>query len=166
MTKAHLIRTALLSGLLGALAGTGCVERKLTIASDPPGALAYVNDVEVGRTPVTIPFQWYGDYDIRLRLDSMQGPPEAPTTVQYELHTHRRATAPWFQWLGVDLVAEITPMDFKDEKIWAFDIPRVPQESDQQLIKNAKVLQAQLSAPTNIKRNPAPAPTTTAPAPK
>lgn len=164
MIKAHLIRTALFAASLAALAATGCVERKLTIASDPPGALTYVNDVEVGRTPVTIPFQWYGDYDIRFRLERTEGPPAQPTSAQYELHTHRRATAPWFQWLGVDLFAEITPFEFKDEKVWGFNLPKVPQESDEQLIKNAKALQAELTKPTNIKRN-APPPTT-APAPQ
>lgn len=153
------VQRVVLAGLLaGVAAGSaGCVERKLTIASDPPGALAWVNDVEVGHTPVTIPFQWYGDYDVRLRLDRMEtpttGPTTQPVTVQYELHTHRRAYAPWYQWLGVDLFAEMIPVDFKDEKVWGFNVPAVPQESDEELARNAKALQAQLSTPIALERN-------------
>ena len=43
-------------------AGGGCVEREMTLTTDPPGALVYVSDKEIGRTPVTQPFLWYGDY--------------------------------------------------------------------------------------------------------
>ncbi len=45
---------------------TGCVERLITVKSTPAGALVYLNDEEVGRTPVTVPFKFYGTYDVRL----------------------------------------------------------------------------------------------------
>lgn len=45
---------------------TGCVERLITVRSQPPGSLVYLNDEEVGRTPVTVPFKFYGTYDVRL----------------------------------------------------------------------------------------------------
>lgn len=48
---------------------SGCVERKITVISNPEGALLTLNDVEVGRTPVTVPFTWYGDYDVQIRAD-------------------------------------------------------------------------------------------------
>ena len=34
---------------------TGCVQRTITVNSDPQGALVYLNDIEIGRTPVTVP---------------------------------------------------------------------------------------------------------------
>ncbi|MGZ3388170.1 MAG: PEGA domain-containing protein, partial [Isosphaeraceae bacterium] len=46
----------------------GCVEQTMTIQSDPPGALVYMNDQELGRTPLTKDFTWYGDYDVQVRL--------------------------------------------------------------------------------------------------
>src|SRR6202000_2421377 len=52
---------------------SGCVERKITIGSAPAGAIVTLNDEEVGRTPVTVPFTWYGDYDIVLRLEKNVG---------------------------------------------------------------------------------------------
>jgi len=48
---------------------TGCVERLITVKSTPAGALVYLNDEEVGRTPVTVPFKFYGVYDVRLEHD-------------------------------------------------------------------------------------------------
>ncbi|HQI29243.1 MAG TPA: PEGA domain-containing protein, partial [Sedimentisphaerales bacterium] len=41
---------------------TGCVERRLTIYTEPPGAIVTLNDQEIGVSPVTVPFNWYGDY--------------------------------------------------------------------------------------------------------
>ena len=49
--------------LLMCLAG-GCVERELVVESDPDGALVYMNDQELGRTPIRRDFQWYGTYDV------------------------------------------------------------------------------------------------------
>lgn len=52
--------------VLFAPALTGCVERLITVRSQPPGALVHLNDEEIGRTPVTVPFKFYGTYDVRL----------------------------------------------------------------------------------------------------
>ena len=165
----------LLAGAAAALGSAGCVERRITIGSNPPGALAYVNDVEVGRTPVTFPFTWYGDYDIRLRYETNSGTPEEPVLRQYYLHTHKRATAPFYQWLGIDLLAELSPFEFKDEKVWAFNVPEVKAVEDADLIARAKELQARMGAPIGFDKQkvkgsapaPATAPaTTTAPKPR
>lgn len=51
------------------LASVGCVERTITITSEPSGALVHLNDEEVGRTPLTVPFTFYGVYDVRLEMD-------------------------------------------------------------------------------------------------
>ncbi len=60
----HLL--AILSVIAIPLLCTGCIERLITVSSQPPGALVYLNDEEVGRTPVTVPFRFYGVYDVRL----------------------------------------------------------------------------------------------------
>ncbi|MFB3120043.1 MAG: PEGA domain-containing protein [Stenotrophomonas maltophilia] len=38
------------------------------ITSEPPGALVWLNDREIGRTPVDVDFEFYGRYDVRLHL--------------------------------------------------------------------------------------------------
>ena len=34
---------------------TGCVRRRLTVRSNPPGALVYIDDRPIGKTPVSTP---------------------------------------------------------------------------------------------------------------
>jgi hypothetical protein len=120
-----------------ALGLTGCVERKLTIGSDPAGAILLLNDVEVGRTPVTVPFTWYGDYDVRLRFEKNVGTPEKPKIVRYYLHTHRQTVTPWFETIGVDLFADLSPQTYVDQQVWAFVIPEVEEPTDPDAIKRA-----------------------------
>ncbi len=138
----NLLSALLGTGMVGMLGG--CVERSITVVTSPPGAKVYLNDVEQGTSPAKIPFEWYGVYDVRLRATKNIGTPEHPKLVYYYLHTHKTAHAPWFQWIGPDLIAAILPMHFKDDKIWAFILPQVPEDSASQLIKNANELKAQL----------------------
>ncbi|MEM6460042.1 MAG: PEGA domain-containing protein [Planctomycetota bacterium] len=83
---------------LALASGGGCVERTISITSAPAGALVYLNDREVGRTPVTVPFTFYGTYDVRLERDGY-----AP------LWTTGEAAMPWWEAPGPDLVAELLP---------------------------------------------------------
>jgi len=82
--------------LLGLLACTGCVRRTLTIRTEPAGALVYVNDEEIGRSPASTDFVWYGDYDIIVRKDGYQ-----------TLRTHAKVNPPWYQVPPVDFFAEV-----------------------------------------------------------
>jgi len=86
---------ALAAGLVLCGAGIGCVRRTLTINSDPQGALVYLNDAEVGRTPVSVDFLWYGDYDVILRKEGYA-----------TLQTNERVNEPWYQ---------VPPIDFREE---------------------------------------------------
>lgn len=60
--------TPLIAALI-ALGTLGCVQRTITITSNPTGALVHLNDEEVGRTPLTVPFTFYGTYDVRVAYD-------------------------------------------------------------------------------------------------
>lgn len=94
--------------MLGLFTLTGCVQRQITITSDPPGALVYLNDEEVGRTPLTVPFTFYGTYDVRLEADGYE-----------PLWTSQKAKAPWWEAPGPDLVAEMVPNN-KVQLDWHF----------------------------------------------
>lgn len=50
----------------------GCVKRTISITSTPKGALVWVNDREVGRTPVNIEFLHDGEYDVRVEKDGQE----------------------------------------------------------------------------------------------
>lgn len=75
---------------------SGCVRRTLTIQTEPTGALVYLNDEEVGRSPVTTDFLWYGDYEVIIRKEAHQ-----------TLHTHAEIKAPWYQVPPIDFFAEV-----------------------------------------------------------
>lgn len=101
--------------IVGSLAAVGCVQRTISITSQPQGALVYLNDEEVGRTPVTVPFTYYGTYDVRVVHDGY-----AP------LWTKQKAQAPWWEWPGPDLVGEAIPNN-EVNLAWHFDLePATP----------------------------------------
>lgn len=91
--------------LLAVGASSGCVERRMRIRTDPAGALIFVNDEEIGLSPVTFAFLWYGDYDIIARKPGFK-----------TLKTHYRVDPPWYQLPPFDLVAEtLIPTTIRDE---------------------------------------------------
>jgi hypothetical protein len=109
-------------------AGVGCVERKLTITSEPPGAIVTISDVEVGRTPVTIPFTWYADYEIILRREG-----------GYEtLKTHADLKAPAYEVAPIDLFSELAPWTYKDHRYLHYSLTKATEPTDQELIDRAK----------------------------
>ena len=87
-----------------ALAGSGCVERRMIIRTNPPGALAYVDDNEVGLTPVAISPIYYGNRKIRLVKDGC----ETQEFIQ-------SVPPPWY---------EIPPLDFFSENSGPRQDPR------------------------------------------
>ncbi len=107
MTRSHRRFFASITLLSALLTLGGCVERIMKIDSDPQGARVFVNDKEVGVTPVKFAFLWYGDYDIILRRQGFQ-----------TLKTNYRVDAPWYQYPPVDLIAEcLIPATIKDERV-------------------------------------------------
>ena len=92
----------------------GCVTRTLSITSEPAGALVYVNDREVGRTPLVAGFTYYGVYDIRLEKDGCR-----------PLWTKATAVQPWWEYPGIDLIAEVTGPK-RSNVAWDFKLEQAP----------------------------------------
>ena len=65
-------RSFLIPLLMLPLLCTGCVRRTISIVSNPPGALVWLNDREVGRTPIEVEFLYYGTYDVRIVKDGYE----------------------------------------------------------------------------------------------
>src|ERR1700690_4113146 len=61
-----------LAAIVLSLGTSGCVQRRMTIRSNPPGALVYVDDYEIGTTPVSASFTYYGTRKIRLVKDGYE----------------------------------------------------------------------------------------------
>lgn len=111
---------------------TGCVDRRISITSNPPGAQVFLNDADVGRTPLEVNFTYFGTYDVRLRKEGYE-----------PLVTKAKASAPIHEWPGVDLL--FLPMPFtKETRIaWHFDMQ--PTATDPMgTVQRATELRAQL----------------------
>jgi hypothetical protein len=113
----------------------GCVERELTIDSDPPGALVYLNDQEVGRTPVRREFTWYGTYDVAVRKEGYR-----------TLKTQSPVIAPPWLWVPLDLVMELLPFPVQDRHRLHYTLkPETEADVDpQQIIQRAQELKTRL----------------------
>jgi hypothetical protein len=134
-----LSRTAAMAVLAVGGIGGGCnrVQQTMQINSDPPGALVYLNLQEVGRTPLNRDFVWYGDYDVRLRLEGYE-----------TLKTHERVIAPWWNWVPFDLVANVLPLPLKDNRTFTYTLkPLDPSKDDPAgLMKRADYLKGKLES--------------------
>ncbi len=117
---------------VGVLLGLcGCVERELTINTNPSGAVVLLNDEEIGVSPVTVPFNWYGDYNVTIRKQGCE-----------TLKTHRKLVSPWYDYFPFDFFAEILyPGRIIDSYEWSFDLKPQKEINRQELIDAAQRFQ-------------------------
>ena len=91
----HMSVRILLPAFLLTLLSTGCVHRRMTIQSDPPGALVKVDGRDVGYTPASVDFTYYGTREIQLLKDGFE--------TQTQLVD---INAPWYQRFPLDFVSD------------------------------------------------------------
>ena len=143
------------AALLPVVAGCG-VERTLTVRSEPPGALVYLNGEEAGRTPMRKSFLWYGTYDVQLRKEGY---------VTRSAET--RVWAPWWQIPPIDLLAELVPLPLQDNHSVTYRLRQAPaRQSDPLLvIDRAREMREKLQSSRHTRPPPgATQPATTQPA--
>ena len=100
----------------------GCVTRRLTVRSNPPGAMVYIDDYEIGPTPVSVPYTYYGTRKIVLVKDGF----ETLTVMQ-------NIPAPWDEWFPLDFISEnVVPVEIRDQRTVDYNlVPKLmlPRES-------------------------------------
>ena len=121
VAAALIITTASLMG--------GCLKRTISITTEPPGALVWLNDVEVGRTPVESDFTFYGTFDVRINREGYE-----------PILTKAEANAPVQELPGIDLVAEALPIRFNDMVRWHWVLTPVAERGQDQAKAEADVL--------------------------
>lgn len=126
--------TLSLAIVLFAFLSGGCVERNLTINTEPQGALVTLNDEEIGTSPVTVSFNWYGDYNVRLTKEGFE-----------TLNTHRELKGPWYDRFPFDFFAQIVnPNRIVDSYEWTFELEEKKPVDPQQLIEQAMQVRSEL----------------------
>lgn len=123
----HRARAARLLALAAlCLVFTGCnnVFRRLTVRSDPPGALVLVDGEEIGYTPATVDFTYYGTREITLIKDGY----ETLTVLQ-------KVSPPWYQYPGIDFFFDnFSPTQVTDRQQFLYKLqPQVVVPSERLL---------------------------------
>jgi hypothetical protein len=126
-------RQLLAAALVLALAA-GCVQRRMTIRSNPPGALVYVDDYQIGTTPVSHDFVYYGTRKIRLVKDGFE-----------TLTVRQPIPLPWYEVFPLDFVTEnLIPWEVRDERV--IDLAMQPASTEPAESVAARAEQARLAA--------------------
>ena len=119
--------------VLAVVASTGCVRRRLTVRSNPPGAVVYVDNQRMGTTPCSVEYVYYGTREIRL---AMQG---------YEtLTVNQPLPAPWYEVPGLDFISEnLVPTTINDARTVSFNLRRELLVPAEQVIARGEELRRQ-----------------------
>ena len=121
------------SALAVALGQTGCVERRYTIRTDPPGATVIVNNEEIGRTPVSRSFTFYGDRDITLILDGYK----TQRVIQ-------PINAPWYDNYLTEVFTEnLVPFTLRDERDFTYKMEPDVRPPDNDVLNRGESLRSQ-----------------------
>jgi PEGA domain len=139
------------------LVPSGCVRRRLTVRSNPPGALVYVDNQQIGTTPCAVDFTYYGTREIRLVKPGYE-----TLTVNQPIPT------PWYEIPGVDFVSEnLTPTKVRDNRTVMYDLSPQIIVPTQHLLDRAEelrqetmqglVVPASVPPPANLPPPPGPA---------
>lgn len=100
--------TVFAAALLAAL--SGCVHRRVTIRTDPPGALVLLDGREVGYTPMSTDFTYYGTREVTLIKDGYE-----TLTAPLPLRT------PWYQVFPLEFVTDnFGPGKIRDRRDFSF----------------------------------------------
>jgi hypothetical protein len=118
---------------LGVLALTGCVSRRMTVHSDPPGALVLVDGREIGYTPVSTDFLYYGVRELTLIKDGYE-----TLTVSQPLRK------PWYQQPGVEFFADnLTPGHVTDRHQFRYALQPATIVPNQELLQRGEMLRGE-----------------------
>lgn len=122
----------------------------MTIRSSPAGATVYVDDQQVGTTPVSTAYTYYGTRKIQLVKDGYE-----TLTVKQNLRT------PWYQIPPLDFFSEnLVPYEFRDERIVDFEMQPQPVVPASELLGRANQLRQSTTAGYTVPAPTSPNPST------
>jgi hypothetical protein len=112
------------------IAATGCVRRRLNVRSNPPGALVYVDNQQIGTTPCSVDFTYYGTREVRLVKPGYE-----------TLTVNQPIPMPWYQIPPLDFVSEnLVPTKIRDNRTVTYNLAPQLIVPTQQLLDRANQL--------------------------
>jgi hypothetical protein len=143
------------------LPSSGCVRRRLNVRTNPPGALVYVDNQQIGTTPCSVDFVYYGTREIRLVKPGFE-----TLTVNQPIPT------PWYEFTGIDFISEnLVPTKIRDNRTVTYNLAPQVIVPTAELIDRANLLRQDAmqypvtQAGATLPLGPAPAPPVIVPAP-
>ncbi len=105
----------------------GCLRRRMTINSNPPGATVYVDGRQLGKTPVSTDFTYYGTRNIRLEKDKYQ-----------TRNIKQKVSPPWYEFPPLDFFTETFSVgEIKNHHVWTYELQRQAYSPGDQILKRA-----------------------------
>jgi hypothetical protein len=128
--SARAVRWACVLLVVGLAFLPGCVRRRLNVRTNPPGALVYVDNQQIGTTPCSVDFTYYGTREIRLIKPGFE-----TLTVNQPIPT------PWYQIPPIDFVSEnLVPTKIRDNRTVTYDLAPQLVVPKEQLLDRANQL--------------------------
>ncbi len=116
------------------LLAAGCVEREMTLVTDPPGAIASYNGREIGRTPVTFHFTYYQPADLRFERDGCR-----------PLRVTQKVKEPLWQCFPFDFFAETSPFTFHDRQTFTYKLAPAEKPDVNALLQRSDELRKEIA---------------------
>ena len=115
------------------LSMTGCVHRRVTINSYPQGALVKVDGKDIGYTPASFDFTWYGTREVKLLKDG------------FETHTeHIQIDSPWYQKFPLDFISDnFLGRHITDHRQFNFQLQPKRQDQSSDVMNRANSLRSE-----------------------
>lgn len=115
-----------------------CVERSLMIRTKPSGAAIFVDGDYAGKTPVRVPFLYYGTREIVVELRGFRS-----------LRVLREIDAPFYQYPGIDFLTDVVlPTTIRDHRWLLFELTPLGAEPDrEQILQRAREMRTGARSP-------------------
>lgn len=111
----------------------GCVSRRMTFVSNPPGAMVLLEGKEIGYSPASADFIYYGTRQVTMIKDGYETKTEFVTV-----------PAPWYQWPGIEFFADNFSLHrVNDRRYFKFDLQPKQMVPDDDLRARARQLRSE-----------------------
>ena len=128
--RVHVWWIAALTILIGT---AGCVERRMVINTEPPGAVVFDETGQpIGASPKDKTFIYYGTYHFRLAKDGYE-----------TLEVDQPVVAPWYEYFGLDFISEnLIPWTIRDVRRFDYVLQRPQPKAHDEVLREGTQLKA------------------------
>ncbi|WP_161491732.1 PEGA domain-containing protein [Sedimentisphaera salicampi] len=127
--KISRIAVKLFAASLTLMVMAGCVNRELKVITKPENADVYLNGEQIGSSPVSTNFNWYGTYDVKIAKKGFK-------TLQQTAEIKR----PLHDYFPFDIFAGIFNSGKTYTYRWHFDLEKAREPSREALVERANNL--------------------------